>query len=878
MRSLVCPNAKQSFSRSIKLCLRRGLASVSKLFRVVLGDFMVVLDDLEGKQHIQRILTLATVLALLLQMVPLGLPAPSEVVTPLLDEAPPPLDALVPIAEEVTAPFDALAASFSSPPPLAYAAPVSPAGYITITKSYPATTYQQWDIDNNQVEIDFTYEMTITNQTGNSIPPFSMRVTTTLPTGIPNWEKSGGGTGSNWLLNATGDSPVRFINEGDVPTGSSYVGNYTLYILQAVPDRTVVTDTQTFFMYNGSQYTETHTYATKVRAPAYGVSITPSQGATVCAGDLVTYTITVSNAGGAPMNAVNPFSVTAELPGNVIAYSTDGGISQGNWVSWTYPALTLVGAAVSKTLVVSPTGVWNNGDSIVIKATALANAEVTPTVSTSNTVTVDRLTAEFTTTPGLTVSVSSVVTFTDTYTDPIDTTHAWEFGDGVTTTPTGPTSVVTHTYSSVDTYVVTQTVSNSCPGDVFTQTIYVIQPELHILKLDTPDPVPAGQQLTYTIYYSNTSQVVAKDVVITDTLPANIITGTATPPPDGGTIGPGNVITWDVGTLDAGELLSNTLVVDVDSPLDNGTVLTNAAGITCSVGVYTKTGPVTTTVVSTPTLHIVKTDDPDPVNAGDMLTYTIVYSNSGNMTASGVWITDTFDGNVSFDGSNPAPSGGSGSYWGWYTEALSPSDNYIIVITATVDSPLPDSTVLTNTADITCSEGVSDTTGPVNTIVWSADVAITKAVTPITSLRSGDWLTYTLTFANQGHTTATGVVITDIYQPISLTNVISTSSGAIVTPTAAAPPYTWEVQDLSYGQGGVITITAQVTSAQTGAWTAILTNTAYITTAQPDGDGANDTNEVFSVLTGGYVYYYLPIVVKNWDGALDSGLSGLWEP
>jgi hypothetical protein len=122
------------------------------------------------------------------------------------------------------------------------------------------------------------------------------------------------------------------------------------------------------------------------------------------------------------------------------------------------------------------------------------------------------------------------------------------------------------------------------------------------------------------------------------------------------------------------------------------------------------------------------------------------------------------------------------------------------------------------------------------------------------------------------------VVITDIYQPISLTNVISTSSGAIVTPTAAAPPYTWEVQDLSYGQGGVITITAQVTSAQTGAWTAILTNTAYITTAQPDGDGANDTNEVFSVLTGGYVYYYLPIVVKNWDGALDSGLSGLWEP
>ena len=687
----------------------------------------------------------------------------------------------------------------------------------------------------------------------------------------------------------------------------------------------------------------------------------------------------------------NPFSVTAELPDNVITYSADGGISQGNWVSWTHPALTSVGDAVSRTLVVSPTGVWNNGDPIVITATALANAEVTPTVSTSNTVTVEQLTAEFTTIPGITVSVNSVVTFTDTYTDPVGTIHAWEFGDGVTTTTTGPTSVVTHTYSLVGPCVVTQTVSGSCPGDIFTQTIYVIQPELHILKLDTPEPVPAGQQLTYTIYYSNTSQVVARDVVITDTLPANIITGTATPSQDGGTIGPGDVITWDVGTVAAGELMSITLVVGVDSPLDNGTVLTNTAGITCSAGVYTNTGPVTTTVVSTPTLHIVKTDAPDPVNAGDVLTYTIVYSNggnmiasgvwitetfdgnvtfggsnpppsggsgsyrgwytntlapstnytvvitvtvnsplpdgtvltntvditcsegvsdtsgpvtttvvstptlhivktdapdavnagdvltytivysnSGNMIASGVWITDTFDGNVSFGGSNPSPSGGSGSYQGWYTDTLTPPTNYPIVITVAVNSPLPDSTVLTNTADITCREGVTDTSGPVTTTVWSADLMITKAVTPTTTLRPGDWLTYTLTFANQGHFTATGVVITDIYQPISLTNLISISSGATVTPTAATPPtYTWEVQDLSYGQGGVITITAQVTSAQTGAWSTILTNTAYITTTQPDGDGTNNTDEISSVLAGGYVYYF-PIVAKNWDGTISS--------
>jgi uncharacterized repeat protein (TIGR01451 family) len=291
-----------------------------------------------------------------------------------------------------------------------------------------------------------------------------------------------------------------------------------------------------------------------------------------------------------------------------------------------------------------------------------------------------------------------------------------------------------------------------------------------------------------------------------------------------------------------------TFVVTVDTPLDDGTILTNSGFRVASDQTFAVGVPITIEVNSAPILNILKSDSPDPVDAGTVLTYTIVYFNSGNMAASGVWITDTFDSNVSFGGSNPAPSGGGGSVRSWDIGSLSPlSGNQTIIITVTVSSSVPDSTILTNTAFITCSEGVNSTTGPVTTTVWSTDLEISKTVTP-TTLLPGDWLTYTLTFANQGHVTAKGVVITDIYQPISLTNVVSTSSGATVTPTAAAPPYTWEVQDLSYGQGGIISITAQVDPAQTWTWRTILTNTAYITTTQPDGNGNNDTDEVTSTI------------------------------
>src|SRR5439155_438155 len=97
-------------------------------------------------------------------------------------------------------------------------------------------------------------------------------------------------------------------------------------------------------------------------------------------------------------------------------------------------------------------------------------------------------------------------------------------------------------------------------------------PVLAISKADAPDPVGAGSNITYTLSYSNSGNANATGAVITDTLPANTTFVSATA---GGTQA-GGIVTWNLGFLPAGSSGSVQLVVQVASPLANGTVITNS--------------------------------------------------------------------------------------------------------------------------------------------------------------------------------------------------------------------------------------------------------------------------------------------------------------
>ncbi|KAA0002293.1 MAG: hypothetical protein FE048_04155, partial [Thermoplasmata archaeon] len=152
-------------------------------------------------------------------------------------------------------------------------------------------------------------------------------------------------------------------------------------------------------------------------------------------------------------------------------------------------------------------------------------------------------------------------------------------------------------------------------------------PDLSILKFDNPDPVQAGGILTYTINVTNTGN--ADAVVIVDDYDESILTIIDA---DGG-MDNGDTITWDGGiTIPVSGSIEYTITASVKSPLPDGTIFYNYVDVTCNEGVsdYDEED---TTVESAPVLTILKFDNPDPVQAGGILTYTINVTNTGNADA-----------------------------------------------------------------------------------------------------------------------------------------------------------------------------------------------------------------------------------------------------
>ncbi|MBW3664793.1 MAG: DUF11 domain-containing protein, partial [Actinobacteria bacterium] len=316
-----------------------------------------------------------------------------------------------------------------------------------------------------------------------------------------------------------------------------------------------------------------------------------------------------------------------------------------------------------------------------------------------------------------------------------------------------PPGVVSGTIDTT-TVVATSRTDPSRTDEAFDITT-VLAGQLEVTKSVTPasSAVNPGQELEYTIVVHNPGGAPARNVVLVDETPGGTTYRQGTtrvdgvPEPDGSS-GDRNPLSSANGGVALGDLApgaSRTVGfrVLVGSELPDGTFIVNTATATANGGL-SASGSVSQIVSLSPVLDIQKTATPPGglIEAGDVITYSIQVRNIGNADATQVRVTDDppaatttyvpnstrLDGTPIADAVGGDPNPLAAANGGVSLGVLAPgSAGHVVTFQVRVADPLPDGTLITNTAGVASAEGVTATSLPVT---HEVDVAVAVTLEP----------------------------------------------------------------------------------------------------------------------------------------------------
>lgn len=243
-------------------------------------------------------------------------------------------------------------------------------------------------------------------------------------------------------------------------------------------------------------------------------------------------------------------------------------------------------------------------------------------------------------------------------------------------------------------------------------------------------------------------------------------------------------------------------------------------------------------------LQITKADWPDQVVAGETLTYTLTYTNSGPSTAQDVYITDTLPSGLNFDSmvSIKPPLFGptqTAQTLTWYTPTVAAGVTGTIVFRVAVDAAVSGTT--TNNVVITSSiidsyPGNNQAAEPTQ-VETQADVKVGKSGNPDTVI-AGTTLTYTLVVSNAGPSDAQNVVVTDVL-PSGVTYVGDTNS--CLQSTAGALTCSLGTVTATNSSSFIVTVTVGSDISGTITNTVTMTSTTYDPTPGNNSDDETTT-------------------------------------
>jgi len=158
-------------------------------------------------------------------------------------------------------------------------------------------------------------------------------------------------------------------------------------------------------------------------------------------------------------------------------------------------------------------------------------------------------------------------------------------------------------------------------------------------------------------------------------------------------------------------------------------------------------------------LSISKKADPEPVEVGGVLTYTLSYENEGGRTANNVTIFDELDPRTVFLASDPPPAYGNNT---WEMSRLEPDGPHSITIQVKVNETLAHGTLLANRFSIKCDE-LGPKTGTIYTeILNGTRLAVNKTALQ-KAVRRGEEVSYVIKVCNSGGLPATNITVRDIF-------------------------------------------------------------------------------------------------------------------
>ena len=313
----------------------------------------------------------------------------------------------------------------------------------------------------------------------------------------------------------------------------------------------------------------------------------------------------------------------------------------------------------------------------------------------------------------------------------------------------------------------------------------------------------AGQVITYTLTATNSGNTTVTDVAVSDPM-AGLV-----PDPS----------CAHLGTLAPGASASCTATYTVtQSAMDSGTIANTATVTgTSPSGPVSGEGHATVTATQQPALSLVKTVDADTMPAvGQQLTYTFTVTNTGNVSANDVTVTDQMAGlTLNGCGLGTLAPGASASCTGTYT-----------VTQADVDAGK-----ITNVAQVTGTTPKGDKPGGDDTVTVTGEdhsgLTLAKKASVAAVTHAGQVITYTFTATNSGNTTLTDVAVSD---PMA---------GVVLEPSCA------DLGTLAPGASASCTGTYTVTPAAMDSGT--IANTATATGTSPSGPVGGDAHATVTV-------------------------------